>query len=652
MPPTTPSSYEAADSTSTMSQSISDIVIDTSSSADSIAVARRPQPGFLFPAAPPRTSSHASPVAPPRVAPRLLDPFTTPEGMLAGPSSYLQRAPVGHVPAQAGPSRYGIPPSSFSSSSSPFSAPGVGHVGPRQQGITLLTTPSAPTSFPVHTTASTTAGARGPPAMPQPQQLPALPPPPAAPRRPVAAANPREQYASTPESSFDGSSWFGRGRGPGMLGHGYGLPSLDAAAQAEERRAQRAELASSPFGFQRREDAIPAGDEGNDAAVQRRRVTFFPPAPPAFAQGQGQGHGPPPAFETPTNIGMGIDERGVAFAQTRPTAADASLSINTSSSYLTGTGASTTDGGTETVGESRGQDDEAEVGDDGDGPPSPPPLVLRTWKGETMPVPAYLIEPDIEAMARSSAATQGVLATFLGLRAFHGWYGHSYRGSASPSASASADRQGSDRADESDDREADESTIHLYDAFGRVRATVSTPKYHLRGGPKRPLPPPRESLAMRKKAELRAVQRRNARSQRLDTSTTARDVDGVPATHGPGARKWKSTIRPWSSHRPAASTSLGLSQADREERKRRKVVEDTMCGLRNAVLSAEVDDWTQPHPAFQGRGTIYSADDDDDDDDDDGAGATGSLCGLPMVPPLTARTSVYRLESAQPGVYL
>ena len=92
---------------------------------------------------------------------------------------------------------------------------------------------------------------------------------------------------------------------------------------------------------------------------------------------------------------------------------------------------------------------------------------LRAMRG----YPSWLFSGDLDAMAQDDEAVPSILETHLGLRTQHGWYGHTYKAA-------------------------------VYDTFGRVRTD--------RGGPKRPLPSPAHSKAIRTKAELHKV-RSNAK---------------------------------------------------------------------------------------------------------------------------------------------
>ncbi|KAN0063387.1 hypothetical protein ACQY0O_004553 [Thecaphora frezii] len=605
-----PDSYNVGDTTSTTSQSISDIVIDTSSSsADSLSVPHRTGVAFL-PVVPPRTSSHASPMQPPaRVASHLLDPFTTPDGAAApAPSSYLQRAPMPPPPPtpveRAGFSRYVI------ATSSPFAATPVEQGGApatsrHAHSISPITTPSAPVSFPVLTVATTAVGRTTRP--------------PDAPRRPLPHA--RDQFASTPESSFPGPS-----TDASLFGRGHPVRSLDDAAHAQERRARNVD--ADPFLVPRhhrraqrivhqRGERLPGahqqvdGDEDEDDNEDRGEGYYNHP-PTRYAHShRSVGLHPPvrssagatasAAFQTPTNPGLTTTERGLTFEQIHPSMVDTSFSIDTSSHV---TRSQTEDGILDRDAPTVHDDDDKEAAS------SSPKLMLRTWKGETVGVPSYLVQPDMEALSRSATATQGVLETFLGLRVLHGWYGHEYHNPISDPTAVAARDAGAGSAKpnvKANDgaTETETETITLYDAFGRVRSTVRLPPYAHRGGPNHALPPPRESHALRQKAQLRLVQRRNARL--------------VAATTGSGKRNKNAAT---------AATKHAV-----------------MRGLRNAVLDAQCDDWTLPIPA-PAVGSIYTCNSHAETQEPSGE-AEGQL--FVQFSPKSFPRSVWSLEHAHPG---
>jgi hypothetical protein len=202
--------------------------------------------------------------------------------------------------------------------------------------------------------------------------------------------------------------------------------------------------------------------------------------------------------------------------------------------------------------------------------PAPEPVEqvrLRRWDGAQTSVPAYLVADNAETaveeqfdydtiarfdvgqlVSRHDAAVAGegeqqttqeedtdalhaILEIQLGLRGLHGWYGHTYRNprrDAVPSGAGESgrtsrkrrrrDSDASDASSASDpsrhsasDVESDEDApIVVYDTFGRVRGTVTLPNYTRRGGRGLPLPPPRETHAVRSASAAHTVRTNGA----------------------------------------------------------------------------------------------------------------------------------------------
>lgn len=218
---------------------------------------------------------------------------------------------------------------------------------------------------------------------------------------------------------------------------------------------------------------------------------------------------------------------------------------------------------------------------------------------------------------------QAILETQLGLRGFHGWYGYTYsnppskplqraerkgKGEGDGDGRSSRKRRRSSSPSSSPASPASpnhigEEPIVVYDTFGRIRGKITLPSYSTRGGPRFPLPSPRETFALRHNAasalvlkagsvlsekEGRLLEQMELAKERYDELQSTRHKQGE---ENKAKEKGKETIKSDSFYNELKAKHKALTRFQRSH----KVA--MLKGLQNAMLDSA---------SFGGRPGLHS----------------------------------------------